>query len=138
MPEIRVDSLTTDTISISWTTPNGSVVENYEITWSVQGSFGLFQHTLSNNSNEFTIAGLEEYESATISITVTAHNIAGSTTSSRLMMAANLASGQQPAGFNNTMIGVISGAILTIVLILILAAIIICYVKSKFGKTSKR
>ena len=83
MPATSVGTTTPTTISLSWTT-TGSVVDSYEVMWkrgtsrkcpdSDEGNA-----TITDGSNSYTIAGLEEDSSYTI--TVTATNTAGSAVS---------------------------------------------------------
>jgi len=67
-----VSGITATTISLSWSVPSGSVVDSYEVVWERSGSA-----TITDGSTSYTISGLEEDSSYTI--TVTATNVAGST-----------------------------------------------------------
>ena len=64
-------------MEVSWTIPSGSVVDSYVVMWD-SGSV-VDSATLSGSATSYTITGLEEGE--TYSITVTAVNVAGSTDS---------------------------------------------------------
>ena len=73
-PRITVSSKTATTISLSWSVPSGSVVDSYEVMWETDSSA-----TITDGSTSYTITGLEEDTSYTI--TVTATNAAGSAVS---------------------------------------------------------
>ena len=60
-------------MSISWTISSDSVVKSYVVEWDIGSD------TLPNTTTSYTITGLEEGSS--YSITVTAVNVAGSTDS---------------------------------------------------------
>ena len=80
IPTISVNSTTTTTISISWTTA-GSVVNSYEVMWRKNISKKCHnvdegRMTIINGSTRYTISELEEDSNYTI--TVTATNAAGS------------------------------------------------------------
>ena len=83
MPDTSVGTTTSTTISFSWTTA-GSVVDSYEVMWK-RGTSGKCPDgdegnaTITDRSTSYTIAGLEEDSSYTI--TVTATNAAGSAVS---------------------------------------------------------
>ena len=73
-PSVTVSSTTATTISLSWSVPSGSVVDSYEVVWErndIRNSI-----TITDGSTSYTITGLEEDSSYTI--TVTATNAAGS------------------------------------------------------------
>ena len=80
-PSIAVDmtSVTSTTIPLSWTSA-GSVVNSYEVVWRVYfgGCSGVRgdRVTVAGTMTNYTIEGLEEY--ITYSITVTATNDVGS------------------------------------------------------------
>ena len=73
-PSVTVSSTTTTTISLSWSVPSGSVVDSYKVIWEGDGTRSSTITT--GGSTSYTIRGLEEDSSYTI--TVTATNAAGS------------------------------------------------------------
>ena len=78
-----VDSTTSTTISLSWTTSNGTA-DSYEVTWERDTSGECTDvdegsATISGSSTSYTISGLQEDSNYTI--TVTATNTAGSAVS---------------------------------------------------------
>ena len=82
-PLASVDSTTATTISLSWTSA-GSEVDSYEVMWERDTSGECPDEdegstTITNGSTSYTITGLEEDSSYTI--TVTATNAAGSAVS---------------------------------------------------------
>ena len=73
-------STTDTTISLSWSVPSGSVVNSYVVMWKSDGnSSSSTTATITDGSTRYTIAGLEEDRSYTI--TVSATNAAGSAVS---------------------------------------------------------
>ena len=75
-----MSSTTATTISLSWSVPSGSVVDSYEVMW--EGDGARSSTTITDGSTSYTITGLEEDSSYTI--TVTATNAAGSAPSYRV------------------------------------------------------
>ena len=83
-PSVTVSSTTATTISLSWSVPSGSVVDSYEVVWERDTSGECPDEdegsaTITDGSTSYTITGLEEDSSYTI--TVTATNAAGSAAS---------------------------------------------------------
>ena len=83
-PSVLVISTTATTISLSWSVPSGSVVDSYEVMWERDTSGECPDEdegsaTITDGSTSYTITGLEEGSSYTI--TVTATNAAGSVVS---------------------------------------------------------
>ena len=70
-----VDSTTPTTISLSWTTSNGTA-DSYEVTWERDTSGECTDvdegsTTISGSSTSYTISGLEEDSTYTITVTAT-------------------------------------------------------------------
>ena len=78
-PVIVSNKTTETTISISWSVPTGSVVEQYEVEWSSHQCPDGQVETIARNSSDFTVSNLWPETSYTIS--VTAINSAGRSTS---------------------------------------------------------
>jgi len=57
-PSVTVSSTTATTISLSWSVPSGSVVDNYEVMW--MGGGIRSSTTITDGSTSYTITGLEE------------------------------------------------------------------------------
>ena len=79
-----MSSTTATTISLSWSVPSGSVVDSYEVMWERDTSGECPDEdegsaTITDGSTSYTITGLEEDSSYTI--TVTATNAVGSAVS---------------------------------------------------------
>ena len=79
-----MSATTATTISLSWSVPSGSVVDSYEVVWERKTSGECPDEdegsaTITDGSTSYTITGLEEDSSYTI--TVTATNAAGSAAS---------------------------------------------------------
>ena len=84
MPTVVVGSSSVTTSDVSWSIPSGSVVESYVVMWQRDTSGecpdeDIGSTTIIDGSLSYTIAGLEEDSSYTI--TVTASNVAGSAVS---------------------------------------------------------
>ena len=80
-PVVTVDSTAATTISLSWTSA-GSVVDSYEVVWTSEGcpdDVDEGSNTITDGSLSYTIMGLREGSSYTI--TVSATNAAGSAVS---------------------------------------------------------
>ena len=82
-PSVTVSSTTATTISLSWSVPSG-VVNSYEVVWERDTSGECPDEdegsaTITDGFTSYTITGLEEDSSYTI--TVTATNAAGSAAS---------------------------------------------------------
>ena len=78
---VSLTSVTSTTIPLSWTSA-GSVVNSYEIEWTYDGECSGVRGgraTVAGDMTSYTIEGLEEY--ITYSITVTATNNVGSAVS---------------------------------------------------------
>ena len=96
------------------------------------------------------MSGLSDYGNATIIITVTAFNAFGSTTSTSMNIAANVATSQVNEGQGRTqndssssddndavIIGVVTVVVVILAITVIAVALIICFYKSKSMKNSK-
>ena len=84
MPTAVVSSTTATTISLSWSVPSGSVVDSYVVEWERGSSENCPYEdagnaTITDGSTSYSIAGLEEDSSYTI--TVTATNVFGNVVS---------------------------------------------------------
>jgi len=74
-PEVRVNSTTATTISLSWTSA-GSVVDSYEVMWERDTSEECPDEdegstTITDGSTSYTITGLEEDSNYTITVNAT-------------------------------------------------------------------
>ena len=76
-PRVNVTSITSSSISLSWSVPNGSVVMSYEVMWQRDTSVGCSDEdedsgTINTNaiSTGYTISGLEEDSLYRITVTV--------------------------------------------------------------------
>ena len=61
------------TITLTWTQPEGEIVNNYELVFSYQGLCDRFTHTSTTTVNgttrQYTLTGLQEFSTYTINIT---------------------------------------------------------------------
>ena len=89
-PSVNVTSITSTSISLSWSVPSSSVVTRYEVMWQALSSGdqanddGGSGTSGSITSTSYTI---QELESNTVySVTVTVTNVAGSTVSQPIII----------------------------------------------------
>ena len=77
-PTVNVTSITSTSISLSWSVPSGSVVTNYEVMWRAISSGDDDGGSGTSGSITSTSYTIQELESFTIyNITVTVINAAG-------------------------------------------------------------
>ena len=74
MPVEATDEASGKSIKISWTAPTDAVVEKYEVVWETSGVI-VNNVTIPGDKTNYTISGLEE--GRTYSITITPINDAG-------------------------------------------------------------
>ena len=83
-PSVNVTSITSTSISLSWSVPSGSVVTSYEVMWRPLSDGGGSGTSGSITSTSYTI---QELESNTVySVTVTVTTVAGSTVSQTIII----------------------------------------------------
>ena len=97
VPLLTVDSTTSTSISLSWTSA-GSVVDSYDVMWQRDTSGECFDEdegntTITDGPTSYNVTGLEEDSS--YSITVTATNVAGSSAVSDAVTAITLEAGER-------------------------------------------
>ena len=83
-PTAVVDSTAASSVHLFWIVPRGSVIESYKVVWERDTSGecpdeDIGSTTITDSVASYTIRGLEEDSSYTITVTVT--NVAGSTVS---------------------------------------------------------
>ena len=85
-PSVNVTSITSTSISLSWSVPSGSVVTSYEVMWRALSS-NDGGGSGSSGSITSTSHSIQELESNTVySVTVTVTNVAGSTVSQPIII----------------------------------------------------
>lgn len=125
----------------------------FEVKWERNYTqFAKFHDRLSNSSNNYTVTGLKDYDNASYTVTITAYNGVGSSTSSNMNFLANFASGVPPPtgggggsgddeseGIDE---GLIAGVVVAGVVILAIAAVVLGVLiylhKSKSKRKSKK
>ena len=71
-------STSTDSVTVSWSVPTGTVAGTFDLHWSVEGDQQpLTTSTDTVDTNQYIISGLSELENATVRIVVTTVNGAG-------------------------------------------------------------
>ena len=78
-PGVVSNKTTATTISMSWSVPSGSVVEQYEVEWSSHQCPDGQVETVARNSSNFTVSNL--WPETNYTILVSALNSAGRSTS---------------------------------------------------------
>ena len=82
---LSVDSTTATTITVRWSVSSDSLVDRYVVMWEKSNSAASVTVTITDPSaTTYTLMGLES--EATYSITVTASNAVGSTTSTPILV----------------------------------------------------
>ena len=80
-----IDSTTATSITVRWSVSSDSLVDRYVVTWEESNSVASVTVTITDPfATTYTLMGLES--EATYSITVTASNAAGSTTSTPILV----------------------------------------------------
>lgn len=127
-PELTLTSATADSVSFTWTVPSRTVVEKYELTWTINSPQGT-THTesvLGTAERSYTITGLNAHHNISIGITVTSYNEVGSSTSPLLLVHSDFlqsGSGMETRS-RDTSIGVLIGGSLGSFLIGLVVGII--------------
>ena len=74
-----VNTQSPTSIILTWTQPEGEVVDSYEVSFSYQGPCSGFNHTdtttVNGTTRQYTLTGLQEFSNYTV--TVVAVNDAG-------------------------------------------------------------
>ena len=80
-----VNTQSPTSINLTWTQPEGEVVDSYEVSFSYQGPCSGFNHTntttVNGTTRQDTLTGLQEFSNYTV--TVVAVNSAGRSEESR-------------------------------------------------------
>ena len=77
-PMVRVDSIATASVSLSWSVPNGTVVESYEVKWSSEQCPEDREENITTISDNSTTHIISQLRSGTsYSVSITANNSAG-------------------------------------------------------------
>ena len=86
-PTVNVTSISSTSISLSWSVPSGSVVTSYEVMWRALSSGDDDGGSGTSGSITSTSYTIQELESNTVySVTVTVTNAAGSTVSQPIII----------------------------------------------------
>ena len=92
-PTVNVTSITSTSISLSWSVPSGSVVTSYEVMWQALSSGDDDGGSGTSGSITSTSYTIQELESNTVySVTVTVTNAAGSTVSQPIIISSMIVS----------------------------------------------
>ena len=151
-PELQLYSATPDTVSFSWRLPPGSAVDSFQVQWDRNHSqFATFRDTLSNSTHNYTVTGLKDYDNAMYTITVTAFNAVGSSTSSNMNFVANFVNGdaggsevpensmgESEGPHEGLIAGVVVAGIVIIAIATVILGLMVYHYKSKSNKNSKK
>ena len=132
--------------------PPGSAVDSFEVKWERNHSqLATFRDTLRPPSNNYTVTGLKDYGNATYTITVTALNGEGSSSSSNMNFVANFAAttssgGGAPespeSGSEGTDEGLIAGVVVIglviLAIVVVVVGVLVYCCKSKSRERSRK
>ena len=128
-------STSTDSVTVSWSVPTGTVVETFDLHWSVEGDqqpLTTSTDTVDNSTNNYIISGLSELENATVMIVVISTNKAGRNSSVPLIFHSDIlrdSATQQPTvGSSDTNLRVIIGGAVGIFFASIVLGIFIFFI----------
>ena len=143
-PALALVSTTVDSVTVSWSVPTGTVVENFDLQWNAEREQQLKSTStdrVASYIHRYTISGLSSLENATVKIIVTAINGAGTNTSTPLTLHSdilrNMDSEGDGAGTSISFGALIGGAV-GIFLISIAAGVLTTFVAHKCHQNSKK
>ena len=105
-PHLSLISTSTDSVTVSWSVPTGTVVETFDLHWAVEGDQQLLTTSTDTvDTNQYIISGLSELENATVRIVVTTVNGAGRNSSTPLTFNSNILQNMDPEEDNTDTTG---------------------------------
>ena len=119
----NTEEATGTSITISWTAPSDSVVDRYEVVWESGGEI-IGNVTISGDETSYTISGLEE--GRTYSITITPINDAGRGESLKLSVSTPPAAAASTASSVATVAGAAGGGVVLAVIAILVVLILVC------------
>ena len=144
-PQLSLISISTDSVTVSWTVPTGTVVEYFDLQWSVEeDQRPITTSTDRVATNRYTVSGLRHSDNAKIYIVVTASNGAGRNSSTPLTIHSSILQSQGPEGgsTNNNAstihLGALIGGAVAIFLVSIAAGTFISFVVHKCSQKYKK
>ena len=124
-----MDSFQPDSVTFSWSLPPGSVVDYFTVNWTIRNNSKTAQLSdiLPSMSDSYTLTRLKAYRNANYTITVTAFNGVGNSTSSRMKIRSNVdtacgASGSDSEGVDKALI---AGVVVGVVVVLVIATAVL-------------
>ena len=134
-PELQLYSVTPDSVSFSWSLPPGSIVDYFTVKWEIvsrNSPFATFCDKVSSESSSYTLTGFQDYNDATYTITVTAFNGVGNSSSSKMKVRGNVdtaCGASSPVGTtsnsNDADEALIAGVVVAGLVILIIATVVL-------------
>jgi hypothetical protein len=132
VPELQLDSFQPDSVTFSWSLPPGSVLDYFTANWTIQNNSKTAQLSdiLPSTSNSYTLTGLKDYSNANYTITVTAFNGVGNSTSSRMKIRSNIdtacgVSGSVTSDSEVVDKALIAGVVVGVVVVLVIATAVL-------------
>ena len=118
----NTEEATGTSITISWTAPSDSVVDRYEVVWESGGEI-IGNVTISGDETSYTISGLEE--GRTYSITITPINDAGRGESLKLSVSTPPPAADTASSVA-TVAGAAGGGVVLAVIAILVVLILVC------------
>ena len=131
MPELQLDSFQPDSVTFSWSLPPGSVLDYFTVNWTIQNNSKTAQLSdiPPSTSNSYTLTGLKkDYSNANYTITVTAFNGVGNSTSSRMKIRSNIDTACGVLGTSDSEVvdkALIAGVVVGVVVVLVIATAVL-------------
>ena len=146
-PALALVSTTVDSVTVSWSVPTGTVVDNFDLQWNVereQQPETTFTEMVGGSIHRYTISGLSGLQNATVKIIVTAINGAGTNTSTPLTLHSDILRNMDSEGGDtdgadtSISFGALIGGAVGIFLVSIAAGILIAFVAHKCRENMKK
>ena len=143
-PVLILSLTSADSVTVSWTVSSGSVVERYDLMWSITGvQQPLVTFSDTSSANTYTIEGLDVYDNVTVSISVTAVNAVGSNSSTPLIIHSDIPHNRPTESDSededtNITIGAIIGGAVGIFLISLVLGIVTTFVVYKLRRMREK
>ena len=149
-PKLQLYHATDNSVSFSWTLPPGSLVDSFEVKWDRNHlQFATFRDTLPPSSNNYTVTGLKDRDNATYTVTVTACNGVGKTTSASMNFLANFAAansggvserseGGSGEGDGAMIAGIVTAGLVVLAIAAVLLGLLVYHYKTRSRRNQKR
>ena len=145
-PALALVSTTVDSVTVSWSVPTGTVVENFDLQWNVereQQPETTFTEMVGGSIHRYAISGLSGLQNATIEFVATSINKAGRESSTPLIFHSDIlrdfddSATPPPDGPADTNLGIIIGGAVGISLVSLVAGIFVSLITTHLLKKRK-